>query len=66
MAKTLTKNGKISEMAHREVVGALREILSDPDFGMLLRPEAIKRLKKSVRSKQAGKVKALKDVLAKY
>jgi signal recognition particle GTPase len=57
---------KINDIAQRQVMGALREILSDPDFGLSLRTSAIQRLRKSVQSKKTGKYKNLKDILAKY
>ena len=57
---------KINDIAQRQVMGALREILSDPDFGFSLRASVIQRLKKSVRSKKTGKYKNLKEILAKY
>lgn len=57
---------KINDIAQRQVMGALREILSDPDFGLSLRTNAIQRLKKSAQSKKAGKYRNFKEILAKY
>lgn len=52
--------------ARQAVVGVLREIFSDPDAGFSLRSSAVRRLKQSVRSKNAEAVKDLREVLAKY
>lgn len=52
--------------ARQAVVGVLREIFSDPDAGFSLQSSAVRRLKQSVRSKNAGAVKDIRDVLAKY
>lgn len=62
--KTLIQNQKINEIARQQVIGVLREILSDPDYGLRLRQEAVHRLKKSVQSKRAGVLNNLDKVLA--
>ncbi len=56
----------LNETARRQVVVVLREIFSDPDFGLELQPKAVQRLKQSVRSKKAGRVKDLKKILERY
>ena len=66
MVKTLTQDRKLNELARRHVILALREILSDPDAGLTLRPEAARRLKQSLRSKQKGDVRDLRETLKKY
>ena len=66
MANTFVEEKKISEIATRKIMSALREILSDPDRGLFLKTGFISRLKKSMRSKEAGKTKNLRDVVAKY
>jgi len=66
MAKTLLQNKKINEIIRQQVIGVMREMLTDPDFGLELRPEFIKRLKKSIKSKKAGKFVSLDGVLKKY
>lgn len=53
-------------MAQRQIMAALREILSDPDRGLALKAGFVSRIKKSLYSKNAGKVKDLKGILAKY
>ncbi|OGF50306.1 hypothetical protein A3G55_03420 [Candidatus Giovannonibacteria bacterium RIFCSPLOWO2_12_FULL_44_25] len=55
---------RIGDIAHKQVMAALREILSDPDRGLELRAGFVSRVKKSMRSKEAGKVKNLEEVLA--
>ena len=44
----------------------IREILSDPDYGLEFTPEFINRLKKSVASKKIGRVVSLEKILKKY
>lgn len=66
MAKALVKNKKFNELVRRQVIEVMREILSDPDFGLELRPEFIKRLKKSIKSKEAGKYTSLDKIFKKY
>ena len=63
---TVLENKKISDIAQKQVMAALREILSDPDRGLAFRAGFVRRVKKSMRSKESGKVKNLIDVLAKY
>ena len=65
MSQILEKE-KISDIAQRHVVSALREILSDPDAGLDLNARFVSKIKKSSKSKIAGKTKNLLEVLAKY
>lgn len=53
-------------MAQRQITAALREILNDPDRGLVLKAGFVSRVKKSVYSKNAGKVRDLKEILAKH
>lgn len=64
MHQAIIQDKKISDIAHRQVMAALREILSDPDRGLALRSNFVRRIRKSARSKEIGKVKNLRDVLA--
>lgn len=66
MQHAIIPDKKISDIAHRQVMAALREILSDPDRGLALRPDFIRRMKKSIRSKEAGRTKNLQDVLVRH
>jgi len=63
---TVLENKKINDIAQKQVMAALREILNDPDRGLVFRQSFIRKLNKSISSKKAGKVKNLLDVLAKY
>lgn len=66
MSNILIQEKKIGDIAHRQVMAALREILSDPDRGLELKAGFINRIKKSTRSKEAGRTKNLREVLAKH
>ena len=66
MIKTLIHEKNIAEMVRRQVTGALREILSDPDAGLILSKKTERRLQKSVHSKEQGDFKPLIKVLEKY
>jgi hypothetical protein len=56
-----------TDMAIRkQVISVIREIMSDPDAGLELRKSFKKRLMQSVRSKNAGRVKTLAEIKAKY
>jgi hypothetical protein len=66
MAQILAEEKKFAAVARRQVNLALREIMSDPDTGLVLRRSAVVRLKKSILSKQAGKSRDLRVVLKHY
>jgi len=66
MAKTLLQNKKINTIVRQQVIEVMREMLSDTDFGLELRPEFVKRLKKSIKSKKAGKYLSLDEILKKH
>lgn len=66
MNESLVQEKKVSDIAHRQIMAALREIFSDPDRGLTPKKSFVSRITKSVHSKEAGKVKNLKEVLAKY
>lgn len=66
MSKASLEKINIYDITHKRVISALREILSDPDFGLLLKPSMIQKLKKSVQSKNEGKVKNLNEIFKKY
>lgn len=63
---TVLEKEKINDIAQRQVVSALREILSDPDTGLNLTTRFVRKIKKSSKSKEFGKTNNLLDVLAKY
>lgn len=66
MPRLLLPEKRIAQIARRQVVSALREILSDPDAGLVLQEKTVGRLRKSVKSKREGKTKDLTQVLQKY
>lgn len=67
MEKTLTAPIKnIHTVVRKEVVDVMREILSDPDAGLELTSYFVRRLRKSVRDKKAGKLTPLDKVFARY
>jgi hypothetical protein len=63
---TLTQEKKIATIVRRQVTSVLRDILNDPDVGLALQRKAATRLRRSVRSKQEGKLKDLSEVLQRY
>ena len=65
---TLTKNGegRINTIIRRQIAEAMRELLSDPDAGLVLGKDAVKRIKKSVNSKKIGRYRNLEKIFAKY
>lgn len=56
MNKSILQEKEIGAMAHRQVMAALREILSDSDRGLALKAGFLRRIKKSLRLKDVGKV----------
>ena len=66
MAKLTLENKNIYDITQRRVVAALREILSDPDFGLSLKTSMVQKLKKSIQAKKGGKVKDLNKVLKRH
>ena len=63
MAKVAEKSS--NSAIKREVAKAFREVFSDPDFGLELRPDFVRRMKKSIASANAGKVTDLREFLRK-
>ena len=66
MAQTTLSERKITDLVRREVIDVMREVLSDPDAGLELTPGAVRRLKHSIKAKEAGKTKPLADIFKKY
>ena len=65
MAHLATKQQSHQE-TRREVIAVLREILSDPDAGLALRADFVRRLKRSIRSSEKGHYKPLSTILEMY
>ena len=57
---------KIDVLVHKKVIEVMREILSDPDYGLDFNSDFIKRLRRSIHSKKSGKVVGLDSVFKKY
>lgn len=67
MSKLLTLSPQnLHTLVRKEVVGVMREVLSDPDTGLELTRNFIRRLKKSGKDKKAGKVTPLSQVLKQH
>ena len=66
MQKVAIKNHKIETLVRRQVAHSMREILTDPDFGLELKPAVVRRLKKSRESYDKGLFKSLDQVLRKF
>jgi len=61
----LEKNRSQDLAIRRQVVKVFREVFTDPDFGLELRPDFVRRVKKSIRSAHAGKATDLREFLSK-
>lgn len=67
MSKTLTISPKnIQAIVREEVVGVMREVLSDPDAGLEITPSFSRRLKKSLKDEKAGRVIPLSKIFKQY
>jgi len=60
---TTTKERKIEKIVERTVFRILQRALTDPDFGLEVRPEFEKRLKKSIVSRKNSRLKSFDDVI---
>ncbi len=60
------RSKEVSEFIREKVIEVIREMVSDSDYGLELKPEFEKRLKKSICSKREGKIMRLDKVLQKY
>ena len=54
---------QIENLVEKKVYEVLGRISQDPDFGLELKPEFVKELKKSIAEAKAGKVKSFDEVL---
>jgi len=60
------KSKEVEEFIRKKVIEVMREIVSDPDYGLELKPEFMKRLKKSLRSKRERQIVSFNKLLKKY
>ena len=65
MVKALLQDKKLNNLVRQTIIETIREIFNDPDYGLPLSIQTIGRLKKSIKSKKAGKVIGLKEILNK-
>ena len=54
---------QIEKIAEKKVYEILSRVSGNPDFGLELRPEFVKQLKKSIASEKAGRLKKFEDVI---
>ena len=54
---------QIENLVEKKVYEVLGRVSKDPDFGLELRPEFIKELKKSIAEAKAGKVKPFDEII---
>lgn len=66
MAKITLRNKKLNNLVRQTVIETVRDIFNDPDYGLPLTHQTIRRLKKSMKSKKAGRVISLEEILKKY
>ena len=66
MAKTITENKKLDARIRTQVIGVMREVLSDPDAGLEVTPEFSTKLKQSVKDEKAGRIMPLAKVFEEY
>ena len=57
---------RIDSIIRQRVAEVMREILTDPDYGLELKASFTKRLQKSIQSKKSGKTISFDDILRKY
>jgi len=66
MAKTVTENKKLDARIRTQVIGVMREVLSDPDAGLEVTPEFSRKLKESMKAEEAGKTTPLEKIFKEY
>jgi hypothetical protein len=66
MANTLLRNKKLNNLIRQMVIEVIRETFNDPDYGLPLTTETIRRLKKSIKSKKDGRLISLEEIVKKY
>ena len=63
---TIIQNKNLNILIRRTVLEVVQEVLADPDYGLVLRPSFIKRLKKSIQSQKSQKTVPFAEILKKY
>jgi len=66
MAGTIANEEKITKLVRKEVMQIMREVLSDPDAGLVLSQNMVARLKRSQKAKKAGDTQPLARTFRQY
>jgi hypothetical protein len=67
MTKTFTiPSQNIHTIVRKEVIDVMREVLSDPDAGLNLTSNFTRRLKKSLKDKERGRITPLAKIFEQY
>jgi len=66
MAKTVLKNKKLNNLIRQTIIETIQRIFNDPDYGLPLTPQTIRRLRKSIKSKKSGRVIDFEEIFKKY
>ncbi len=64
--QTSIQNKDIEAMIKKNVISVFREIFADAEYHLKLQPNFEKKLKKSIESKDKGKLHKFEDILKKY
>jgi len=60
------QNENIETIVRKNVISVFREIFSDSEYKLKLRPNFVKRLQKSLETKKNGKTYSFDKILRKY
>lgn len=63
MTKALLDDKKLNNFIRKTTIETVREIFNDPDYGLPLTLQTIGRLKKSLKSKKAGRLVDFEEIL---
>ena len=66
MTKIMLRNKKLNSLIRQTIIETIREIFNDPDYGLPLTSQTILRLKKSMKSKKAGRIISFGKILKDY
>lgn len=66
MATISISNKNIETIVRKNVISIFREIFTDPEYRLKLKPNFVKKLKKSLETKNKGEVHKFEDILKKY
>ena len=66
MESAIIQNKNLESIVRKTVISVFREIFSDPECHLKLKPNFVKKLKKSLESKKMGRVYSFDSILKKY